>query len=241
MYAFFMSIISGYPVGSRICYDLYNNNLISKGEASRISLLSSTSGPLFVIGAVGINMFNNKMYGVVIYISHVLSAIFTALIFRNYGDKPQPLSYTTKKTTTNNILYDCMYSSVTSSIIVGGFISIFYVISQIFYDFKLLSPLTAIFSFVLSPFNLPKSTASALSIGIIECTSGCLQLSSISNSVVNCALSSALISFGGISIIMQSLAYLTKIGVKPLFFITGKLIQTTLSFLISLVVFLVFI
>ena len=50
-YAFFMSILSGYPVGSKLTADLYENGLIDKTESFKLCLLCSTSGPLFIIGA----------------------------------------------------------------------------------------------------------------------------------------------------------------------------------------------
>ena len=51
-YAFFMAILSGYPVGSKMIADLYIQGKISKDEAYRMSAFCSTSGPMFIIGAV---------------------------------------------------------------------------------------------------------------------------------------------------------------------------------------------
>ncbi len=233
LYAFLMSILSGYPIGSRIVCDLKSNNLITKSEATKIGVLASTSGPLFVIGAVGIGMFNDKIIGFILYFSHIVSAFLLGVAFRNYG-KENPLNNRFyEKQNPSNVLYDAIYNAVISVLVVGGFVSIFYVFAEVFEDFKILLPLQKLFEFLLLPFNSDAQTAKAFSVGIIECTKGCSQLSTLSNVKLCASLSSALISFGGISIIMQSLVYLLKAEVKPFTFILAKLLQMVLSFTMS--------
>ncbi|MBR2376262.1 MAG: hypothetical protein IKA85_00595 [Clostridia bacterium] len=232
-YTFLMSVLSGYPVGSRIVYDLKSNDLISKSESTKIGLLASTSGPLFIIGAVGIGMFNNKIIGAIIYISHIVSAILVGTIFRNYGnDENIKTTAHFKNKEQGNVLYNSIYNAVISSIIVGGFISVFYVFSEILVDTKILTPIEKIFEFLFKFLGGSKETSHSFTIGIIEATNGIKRLSQLENLYLTVPLSCALISFGGISIIMQSLIYLQKAEVKPLVFILGKLLQTVISFII---------
>jgi len=47
----------------------------------------STSGPLFMIGAVAVGMFKNPLLGPLIALSHYLGALTVGLIFRFYGIK----------------------------------------------------------------------------------------------------------------------------------------------------------
>ncbi len=234
-YAFLMSVLSGYPVGSRIVYDLKSNNLISKSEATKIGLLASTSGPLFIVGAVGIGMFDDKTIGAIIYISHIISAVLVGLIFRNYGSVEKLNSTLYKNKNQGNILYECIYNAVISSIIVGGFISIFYVIAEILVDIKILTPLEKIFDLLFYYLGGSKDISSALTVGVIESTNGIKKLSMLNNLNLTVPLSCALISFGGVSIIMQSLIYLQKAEVKTFIFILGKLLQTVISFVISFI------
>lgn len=231
-YAFTMSALSGYPVGSRIVYDLKSNNLISKSESTKIGVLASTSGPLFVIGAVGIGMFNDKIIGGVIYISHILSAILVGIIFRNYGKEERLNSTFTVTQNQNNVLYNSIYNAVVSSLIVGGFISIFYVFAEILINTKLLIPLEKLFYLLFSLLGGNENISSAFTIGIIEATNGIKRLSLLGNLTLTVPLSCALISFGGTSIIMQSLIYLQKAEVKPLVFLLGKFLQTIIAFII---------
>ena len=48
IYAFFMSILSGYPIGAKIIADLYQKQLITQKEAQKMSVFCTTSGPIFI-------------------------------------------------------------------------------------------------------------------------------------------------------------------------------------------------
>lgn len=60
-FAFAMSITSGYPVGVSLVSKLRRENLVNKIEAQRLVSFCSTSGPLFMLGAVSIGMFGNPL------------------------------------------------------------------------------------------------------------------------------------------------------------------------------------
>lgn len=229
VYAFFISILSGYPVGSKIIADLYEQKSISDGEATRMSILCSTSGPLFVIGAVGNAMFKSKTVGFILYLSHVLSAIFTALLFRKVGGKEKEFSPIFLSQNDDNALYSAVYSSVISALIVGGFVSVFYVISQILIDFKILYPLSFLTGAILKPIGGSFLQGEAFSVGLVEFTKGSLLLSQTGTTSLSLSICCFLITFGGLSVILQSLTFLKKANVKAPFFILGKLVQGTIA------------
>ncbi len=84
-YIYFMSCISGYPVGAKLISEFYEQGTITKDEAFRISCYASTSGPMFVIGSVGIAMFNNAKLGAIVLAVHLITALITGLCFRNFS------------------------------------------------------------------------------------------------------------------------------------------------------------
>lgn len=229
-YAFIMSILSGYPVGARIIADLSQNEIISEDEATRLSTLCSTSGPAFVISCVGIGMFGDKQIAVAIFLSHVLSAVLCGLTFRGIGRSSTLARKPLLQTKTENLLYDCVYSSVISVALVGGFICIFSLIADIFKDLSLLSPLVYVFSLAVD-----KQTATAFLYGLIECTRGCKTLSLCNLSTYSPAFASALISFGGISIWAQSIIFLSKAKVKIKIFCLSKILQAVFSFILCFI------
>ncbi len=222
-YVFLISIISGYPIGASMISSLYESNLIDSDEATRMSTFCSTSGPMFIIGSVGISMFFSKQIGFLLFFSHVLSALICGLIFRNYGKFSLKTQHYSQKTQNANILYDSIYQSVISVLIVGGFVSIFYTFSQIATDFNLLFFIEKPLSILIKDYSL------SFCQGLIECTKGC-KLLSLSTTKLSVSLACSLISFGGLSIIFQSIIFLKKAKVKLKIFLFSKILQMVISF-----------
>lgn len=72
-YAFIMGIISGYPVGAKIVTEFRKNGDCSKAEAERLLAFTNNSGPLFIIGTIGVSMFGNTLIRIAfIYNSYIV-------------------------------------------------------------------------------------------------------------------------------------------------------------------------
>lgn len=244
-YAFLMSILSGYPVGAKIIGDLGENGLIDETDATKMSAFCSTSGPLFIVGSVGVGMFGSAAAGKLLFLVHALSALITGLIFRFYGRDETATPRTSKnapqtghlqvssvktKAENDNALYDCVYSSVISIATVGGFICVFYVLADIFQNLDILFPIWKTLFFITKNETLSK----AFSYGLIECTRGCKMLALCGLSTYSLAFASSLIAFGGVSVLVQSVCFLKKANVKISVFLLAKTIQTVISFLLTL-------
>ena len=81
-YALTLGIISGYPVGAKIVTKFREDNLCSKEEAERLITFTNNSGPLFILGTVGIGLFYDISIGILLLITHLLSALTVGIIFR---------------------------------------------------------------------------------------------------------------------------------------------------------------
>lgn len=226
-----VGLMSGYPAGAKLVSALYENNLISKDEATKISVLSSTSGPTFVIGTVGAGLYCDKKTGTIIFIAHALSAAITAMFFRKYGDNRPIDRHLNNKSDLN--LYSAALDAATSMLAVGTLIAVFYVIYNVLADLKIIYPLTCFFNLFIKDFD----KAQGLTAGLFECTQGCLYLSKCSNSAALCC---AVISFGGLSVLAQSAAFLQKANVKMKIFFSGKIIQAVISYFLCRLLCVVF-
>lgn len=80
--AFIMGIVSGYPVGAKIASNFRKNNICAKNECERLLSFTNNSGPLFIIGTVGILMYRNTMIGILLFITHILSSLSVGFLFR---------------------------------------------------------------------------------------------------------------------------------------------------------------
>ena len=218
-YVFLTSAISGYPVGAKMTADLYQSGKITKSDAFKMTSFCSTSGPMFIIGAVGIGMLSNAVYGYIIFISHILGALINGLLYRKLNIKDTTSDKTENKSKLNTDLSSIVLDSALSIISVGVIIAIFFVI------ITSLSPI----------FNLfPKSVSCVLE-GIIEITKGCIDISSaLPNkwSIVACTF---VISFGGISTILQSLTMLNKLNMPVWLFVLQKFSHAMISTLLSFI------
>lgn len=240
-YVYLMSILSGYPVGAKITSDLYENKIIDLGEAHRIVTFTSTSGPLFILGTVAVGMFENKTIGYVVLLAHFIGAIVNGLCYRKYMLKTEKTikPNNVSATQTENILENCMFSSIKSILIVGGYIAIFFMLITIFNHFNLFLPITFVLSKIFP--NLNENIITSVLNGIIELTRGCLDLSTCGlNLNVSAIILSGLISFGGISINLQALTFLKKMNINLKFYLCQKLTHAlfsmVLAFLFGLVI-----
>ncbi len=237
-YAFFMSIISGYPMGAKVVSDLRQNNVLSKSESVRAVALCSTSSPMFLISSVGTFMFNSVAFGACLFVCHALSAITVGLIFSFYKRNDTPTLHTNviAPQKMDNLLYETVYSAVISALVVGGMITLFYLITEILIATNLLCPLINALSLVTGN----EQTAKGIVLGALECTRGLKSVATVGaniNSLCACAL---ICGFGGLSVIMQSLVYLKKAKIKTAPFFIAKILMAVLSVLFVLIFYPIF-
>lgn len=181
-FALIMGIISGYPIGAKIASSFRKNNICSKEECERLLSFTNNSGPLFIIGTVGILMFKNTSVGILLFITHILACITVGIIFRfwkihensfNYIQNTNYVTYNKKTASFSNlgeILAESISSSISTIFIIGGFVVIFSTIISILKSSGILN----IASFCLYPifnlFNIDTEFATPLISGFLEIT-----------------------------------------------------------------------
>jgi hypothetical protein len=131
-------------------------------------------------------------------------------------------------------LYDLSMSSVLSVFAVGGIIILFYLLTEMLSSLHVVSFLAR----VISPIAGDSSTA--LVKGLLETTGGFKSLSflPVSSAVFSCAC--FMIGFGGISVIIQSIAFLKSAKIKTAPFILSKITCGLISIIISLPIYAIF-
>ena len=221
-YIFFMSAISGYPIGAKLISEFYLQGTISKDEAMRLISFASTSGPMFIIGSVAVALFNNYKLGLVVLISHILSSLINGLIYKNIGTENSNFDTKIVPKNTKKTINDIMFDTIISLLMVGGFVTISFAIMEFILSLPIINLITN------------NSILSSIIKGIIEVTNGCVSLTNagISPKIIAIILS-GLISFGGLSIHLQSQLFLSKVGIKYRYFLLTKVTQTIISLIIS--------
>lgn len=231
-YCFLISILSGYPVGSRMILDLKKSNLIDSKQATEMSFLCSTSGPMFILGSVGTRMFSSKKIGLVLLLSHLTAVLIICFIRALLRKKtPQSQKQLPALLKIDNALYESVYGAVLSILTVGGFIALFYVFAEILTDLKILALPALLFGKLFTLFNM-NDAAQAFTTGLIEVTRGCAMLAPFGVSTL--PLAAFLITFGGACILAQQLGYLKSAGVKASAFLLIKVIQAICAALLCI-------
>ena len=238
-FAFIMGIISGYPIGAKIATNFRKENICTKEECERLLSFTNNSGPLFIIGSVGILLYRNTMIGILLFITHLLASLSVGIIFRFWKKAKDCDSHpSTSKTYANTktpasfsnlgeILSESIVSSIKSILVIGGFVVIFSSIISILKS----SGITHMIEITATPFfnfiHISPSFIEPIFTGFFEITNG---ISSISNIAckklsINILITAFLLGFGGISVLLQVLSITSKsdLSIKP--YILGKLLH----------------
>lgn len=243
IFALLMGIISGYPVGAKIVANLKNEGICNSIECERLIAFTNNSGPLFILATVGIGLFHSAEIGIILFISHLISCILVGLCFRFWKKETEKKMFKNfrsfekdKKIAFVNlgeVLSKSITSSINSILIVGGFVVLFSVICSILKSSHLLE----LISFMLTPLfgflGITSDVLNSVLIGILEVTNGLKSVSMFDTSYYTVLISSFLLGFGGISILLQVLSITSKenISIKP--YIIGKFLQACFSAVIT--------
>ena len=123
-----------------------------------------------------------------------------------------------------NILNDTIYSSVSGILSIGVFISLFFMLADML-------PISKISNPVLQAFAT----------GLLEVTHGCQMISQLNLSFATTAiLCQAMISFGGLCIMLQGYSYLKECGITLTQLIFNKALQASVATVFTFVVCLLF-
>lgn len=231
-----LSILSGYPVGAKMISSYYSSNKIDKQTATNMLSFCSTSGPMFIIGSVGIGIFHSAKVGYILLISHIIGSFLNGIIFTKKHAKLSNNSNNTPPNITPVSLNDIMYDSIVSILMVGGYIVFASVVISMLHS-TILPYICLGISKIIS---ISPALISAFLCGILEMTNGILALSLTSVSLkIKVVLSSFLIAFSGVCIIFQSMGFLNKMEIKKSIVIKQKLMQGLLTTAVTILIVLI--
>lgn len=178
-----------------------------------------------------------QRFGLLLFITHLLSSITVGILFRFWKCKSntyvQNVNYEREKklpprlSSLGSILQSSIMSSIKTVVMIGGFVVLFSVIISILNNTGILKILSAIISPLLTIIHIPASFANGILSGIVELTNGVsivshIPMKALSVNIIVCAF---LLGFGGISVLLQVLSIISDsdISIKP--YIIGKIMQ----------------
>lgn len=236
---FCLSALCGYPMGAKLICDMYDNNQIDKENAKHLFSFCSISGPIFMIGSVGVAILGSFKAGLIILIANLLSSLINGLIYRPKTLNLKNENKNIKKQDTS--ISSIMYDSLISILMVGGYIIIAFLIIEICMSLNIFNCLSSILSSLLFKGKF-SAEISAIFSGIIEITKGAIDVNACQISLqIKTIICSTLIGFGGISVLMQSLSFLSKVKLPVKTMVKQKISQAILCLIFSFILSVLFI
>lgn len=252
-FALAMGLTSGYPTGAKVTTMLRENGLCTKTEGERLLTFTNNSGPLFIIGAVAVGMFNDAQLGFMLALAHYSAAITIGILFRFYKRKDMSIELNLSRSASSEVsshsviikafremfearrkdgrsfgllIGDSVKNSVNLLLMVGGFIIFFSVLISILTQIKILSGFSNVLGTVLSPFGIDSSLINSVLSGFFEVTTGSKLVALTGATYIKKAVTAAFIlGWAGLSIHFQVISIVSKTDISPAPFMFAKFLQ----------------
>lgn len=200
MVIFIISLFAGYPVGIKLIYEMSERGLISRKRADALAGFCCFSGPAFIVGTVSARLYGSIKIGMIIFLSNIIAnVIIGSVILLASGEKAiKGLHGRGKKISLGTeTLIESVRSSAVSLLNICTLIVMFSIIYTIIEKAGISD---AMASFVSDIFSIEQGKAYAIIASAFE-------ISRISGfeagNYGNIPVIAALMSFGGICVIMQ--------------------------------------
>ncbi len=216
---FILSVLTSHPSNAVYIKNLLDNKLIDIKTANRILIYTYFPSIAFVIGVIGISLYNSFKIGLLLWIICFINNIFIGLYLRKDNSYIESITNETK----NISFFECFKLSIvkainTSFIILGNLI-VFTIIINLLVKYVSIN-----------------STILSILTGFLELTSGVISISKLSIPFnIKFALTSLILNFSSLSILFQSFSILSdyKINIKKT--LTIKLMFGIIIFLLLII------
>lgn len=206
-----IGLVGGYPTGAQSVTQLYRSGRLTKEQAQRLLGFCSNAGPAFIFGICG-SLFPETWMVWALWLVHILSAIVTgALLKGDVNCRVQPMHLLPQT------LPQALDQALKSTGRVCGWILLFRILIAILNKWVF--------------WSIEPAWKTAIA-GLLELTNGCCQLSRIESVGARFVFASVFLSFGGICVLLQTASVVRDLGTAA--YLRGKLLQTAISVLVSL-------
>lgn len=251
-----MGYISGYPVGARLTSQLWEQRLINRSEGERLVAFTTTSDPIFLIGAVSVGFFHNAALAPLLAAAHYGSGLIVGLLMR-YHDRHAPISDNKQKTAATSgirrsriasalkamhearlldgrglgrLLQDAVQSALRLMIVVGGLVVFFSVVMEMLTHAGIVEALAEGLRLLFTGVGLPAPLADASIFGLFEVTLGSRAAGSASTLLIHqAAIAAWVLSWGGLSVHAQVASLLSRTDLRYRPFLIARLVHSFLA------------
>lgn len=253
-----ISYASGYPIGAKLTAKLWEKKQITRDEGERLVAFTTTSDPIFLIGAVSVGFFQLPAVAVMLAIAHYGAGLIVGLLMRFHGkkdstaesdqpvDKPNRLRGALEAMhkariedgrTMGELLRQAIQSSLQLITVVGGLVVFFCVILEVFTQAGLMTGMYHTVELMLKTLGLPPEISQSLVGGLFEVTLGARYAGTLAEIplMYKVAAAACVLSWGGLSVHAQVVSILNPTPLRYAPFLIARLVHALLS---GMIVFL---
>ncbi|MDQ1912000.1 sporulation integral membrane protein YlbJ [Paenibacillus sp. GD4] len=196
-----MGFASGYPVGAKLTSRLWENRLVNREEGERLVSFTTSSDPIFLIGAVSVGFFHDQALAVVLGAAHYGGALLVGFLMRFHG-KASPGNHVQEAVekqvrkhslpkniwlrafeamhearmqdgrTLGKMLQQAVGSGLQLIFVVGGLVVFFSVVMEVMTSGHIMGYLYILINSILQFVGMPLGLSQAVANGIFEVTLG---------------------------------------------------------------------
>ncbi len=228
--------IAGYPAGAKMTATLRQHHFITRQEGEKLLILSHMTNPIFIIMVIGVGFLQHSPYGWLLLITHLCSVFIMTIILKyifhsstTHDNHPtlkqhEVLAFLNANKTLSfgKVLGDAVSNSIQTLMLIGGIMMFFSVMIQMI-----------TISFTPAPWTIPWIS------GALEMHLGAY-FTSVNiqhHPVLQLAILSAIVTWSGLSTLMQVRAIISNIDLRFSVFVVFKSIQTIIAFMLMWILY----
>ncbi|MBV6712087.1 sporulation integral membrane protein YlbJ [Paenibacillus chitinolyticus] len=255
-----MGFASGYPVGAKLTSQLWKDRLVNREEGERLVAFTTSSDPIFLIGAVCVGFFHDASLAAVLAAAHYGGALLVGFLMRFHGrgapSTPAPRAAAGNRSSVwarafkamhkarledgrpfGTLLAQGVRNSLNLIFLLGSLVVFFSVVLEMLTLSGVIHMLSGLLRMFLSVLQLPPTLSDALIGGTFEVTLGAKAAGSMGDStllVFKTAAAAFILSWGGLSVHAQIVSVLSQTNMRYAPFLTARILHSLLA---SLLVF----
>jgi len=236
-----MGYTSGFPMGAVLTARLRQSGEITRVEGERLLAFTNNPSPGFMLGAVASGMLGKPALGIILSSSIYLANLLVGFMFRFYRYTPSPRhSYPSPSLKRawremkdaqakdnrpiGQILNDAIKQSITTVLMVAGFMAFFSVILRLLNIWHVTAFLAALIHSVVSEIPIP--ILLAFFNGLFEMTIGCQgTIQAVTELNHQVALLALLMGWSGLSVFAQVAGFISETDLRFLPFVVARALQ----------------
>lgn len=243
-----MGFASGYPVGAKLTAQLWEQRLVNRDEGERLVAFTTTSDPIFLIGAVSVGFFHDVGLAVILAAAHYGSGIVLGFLMRFHGSKQQTAAAEGPSgrfllwramqamhqarlrdgRSFGEMLRDALQSSLKLILVVGGLVVFFCVVLEVLTMSRIMNGFYWGIDAVLQLVHFPPELSQAVVNGLFEVTLGAKSAAGAGVHLTlmsKVAIAAFILSWSGLSVHAQVVSLLSRTDLRYGPFVIARLLH----------------